>query len=424
MIFCQSCKTANPLNAEFCLDCGTRLLLITRRGPGTLQDVSDNSLEEHLLERISALESAVSRAGDRFEQLLDLAQQQATGSFYDHMMIEALTDLLGDSGLVEHRELERRWKSRVARHYEESIERERLDERCSRIIAQFGAQFGAQAGARRGLPPDEGERERFADLVEQGVTLIGEGQVRRGLRVLEVALPLAAVSVELLFLIGEYYFHLGKAGEATHYLHRVLVLDAEHFGAHLLLGLLVADEGDAEAAKVHLAHSLMLDRDSFAAHYGLGRLLAREGKLDDALAHLKRALALTPAPEMHYLVGRVLWEQGKANQALKHLQKAVRLDPRFDAALYNLGLIYWMTNRTHEARAHFRAAYEINPRASHYRAAIQASIGDELPVPPAIDWGCFTPRRKARTSELRFIELLRRDLNTFSLSPAPARKKS
>jgi tetratricopeptide (TPR) repeat protein len=332
------------------------------------------------------------------------------------MMIEALTDLLGDSGLVEHRELERRWKGRVARHYEESIERERLDERCSHILTHYGARVGAAHAAD--------ERERFAELVDQGVTLIGEGQVRRGLRALEAALPLDAASLELLFLIGEYHFHLGKTAEATHYLRRVLELDAEHFGAHLLLGLLVADEGDAETAKVHLAHSLMLDRDSFAAHYGLGRLLAREGKLDDALAHLKRALALTPAPEMHYLVGRVLWEQGKANQALKHLQKAVRLDPRFDAALYNLGLIYWTTNRTHEARAHFRAAYEINPRASHYRAAIQARIGDELPVPPAIDWGCFTPRRKARTSELRFIELLRRDLNTFSLAPALARKKS
>jgi tetratricopeptide (TPR) repeat protein len=127
---------------------------------------------------------------------------------------------------------------------------------------------------------------------------------------------------------------------------------------------------------------------------------------------------------MHYLVGRILWEQGKSDQALKHMQKAVRLDPRFDAALYNLGLIYWKTNRTHEARAHFRAAYEINPRLSHYRAAIQASVGDELPVPPAIDWSCFTPRRKARTGEMRFIELLRRDLNTFALAPAHPRKKS
>lgn len=408
MIFCQSCKTANYFSAEHCTQCGTRLLLITRQRPGALQDVSDNSLEEHLLERISALESALTRANDRFEQLLDLAQQQATGSFYDHMMIEALTDLLGDHGLVEHRELERRWKSRVARHYEESIERERLDERCTRILAHYNGH----------------DRDRFGELVEQGVILIGEGQVRRALRLLEAALVMDSAGVELAFLVGEYYFHLGKAAEATDFLHRTLTLEPEHFGAHLLLGLLVAEEGDLDGAKVHLLHSLTLDRNSFAAHYGLGRLLAREGKLDDALSHLKRALSITPAPEMHYLVGRILWEQGRADQALKHMQKAVRLDPRFDAALYNLGLIYWKTNRTHEARAHFRAAYEINPRASHYRAAIQARVGDEVPVPPAIDWSCFTPRRKSKTGELRFIELLRRDLNIFSFALAHSRKKS
>lgn len=408
MIFCQSCKTANPFNAGHCLQCGTRLLLISRRRPGALQDVSDNSLEEHLLERISALEAAAARANERFEQLLELAQQQATGSFYDHMMIEALTDLLSERGLIEHRELEQRWKGRVARHYEESIERERLDDRCGRIIAHYG-------GA---------EREKFSELVEQGVLLLSEGQVRRALRHLEAALLLDEENVELSFLIGEYYFHLGKTAEATTHLQHALGLDPEHFGAHLLLGLLVGEEGNVEAAKGHLCYSLALDRNSFAAHYGLGRLLAREGNLAEALQHLKRALALTPAPEMHYLVGRILWEQGQADKALKYLQKAVRLDPRFDAALYNLGLIYWKSNRTHEARAHFRAAYEINPRVSHYRAAIQARIGDELPVPPAIDWNCLTPRRKAKPSESRFIELLRRDLNTFSLSPSLPRKKS
>ncbi|HYE74700.1 MAG TPA: tetratricopeptide repeat protein [Blastocatellia bacterium] len=408
MIFCQSCKTANPYNAGYCLQCGTRLLLISARRPGAMQDVSDNSLEEHLLERISALEAAIARANDRFEQLLELAQQQATGNFYDHMMLESLTDLLGDHGLVEPHELERRWKKRVARHYEESIERERLDERCTRIMGQY-------SGA---------ERERFEDLVDQGVMLLGDGQVRRGLRLLESASLLDEANIELFFLVGEYYFNQGKAAEATKYLRRVLEINAEHFGAHLLLGLLVGEDGDAEEAKSHLLCSLSLDRNSFAAHYGLGRLLAREGRMREALSHLRRALNLTPAPEMHYLIGRILWEQGKADQALKHLQKAVRLDPRFDAALYNLGLIYWKTNRTHEARAHFRAAYEINPRLSHYRAAIQAHVGDEVPVPPAIDWNCMTPRRKTKSSELRFIELLRRDLTTFSLASMQSRKKS
>jgi tetratricopeptide (TPR) repeat protein len=324
------------------------------------------------------------------------------------MMLESLAEILSEIQVLDRDELEQRWRTRVGRHYEEMVERERLDERCALIISHH-------RGARR---------EEFADLVDEGASLIVEGHTRRGLRLLESALALDEQNTELSFTIGEYYFHLGKASEAAAHLHRALDHQRDHFGACLLLGLLVGDEGETESAKTHLQRALALDKNSFAAHYGLGRILAREGQLPEALAHFKRALTLKPTPEMHYLVGRTYWEQGRADQALKHLQKAVRLDPRFDAALYNLGLIYWQSNRTHEAREHFRAAYEINPRDSHYRVAVQARAGDELPLPPALGRANFIRHRKAAVSESRFIELLRRDLNTSSFSPAPPRKKS
>jgi tetratricopeptide (TPR) repeat protein len=173
---------------------------------------------------------------------------------------------------------------------------------------------------------------------------------------------------------------------------------------------------------IHLQRALELDENSFAAHYGLGRLLAREGQMVEALQHLKRALALNPTPEMHYLVGRAYWDQGRAEQALKHLQKAVRLDPHFDAALYGLGFIYWQSNRVTEAREHIKAAYEINPQDSDYRTAVQARVGDKLPVPPAVGWATIFPRRKAKITETRFIDLLWRDLNSFSISLLQSRK--
>ncbi len=383
-------------------------MLLTRPRGSYYPESGEHSFEEHLLERISALEAAVSRANERFEQLLELAQQQATGSFYDHMMMEALTEILSEIRAIDLTDLEQRWKTRVTRHYEETIERERLDERCLAIISDYQGP----------------EREEFSRLVEEGTFLLSEGHTLRGLRVLEGALSFAESNIELTFLIGEYYFHLGKATEAATYLRRVVEAEPDHFGALLLLGLLNDDKGETEAAKMHLQHALALDKNSFAAHYGLGRILAREGRTGEALAHLKRALALKPAPEMHYLVGRTYWEQGQADQALKHLQKAVRLDPRFDAALYSLGLIYWQSNRPNEARKHFRAAYEINPRASHYQVALKAQAGDELPVPPPLERTSLIRCRKNKQSEARFIDLLRRELNTSTLSPSPSRKKS
>jgi tetratricopeptide (TPR) repeat protein len=406
MIFCQRCKKANHADAYSCEECGAMLMLVARARGSSAFDVGENTLEEHLLERISALESALQRSNDRFEQLLELAQQQATGSFYDHMMLEALTEILTEMRAVNPEELEQRWRSRVARHYEETAERERLDERCEQIISAY-----------RGS-----SREDFIDQVEEGILLISEGRTRRGLRMLEAALSNDEHNAELSFTIGEYYFNLGKFLEAAVFLRRALDDQGEHFGARLLLGLLSGDEGEAESAKLHLLRALVLDENSFAAHYGLGRLFAREGDLNEALAHLKRALELNPSPEMHYLVGRTYLELGRAEKALKHLQKAVRLDPHFDIAQYSLGFIYWQTNRTTEAREHFRLAYEINPQESDYRAAVQARAGDKLPTPPSLGWSSIFPRRKVKLSESRFVELLWRDLNAFSISPAPLRK--
>lgn len=393
-------------DAELCEECGATLLIITRPAGHSPADAIENTLEEHLLERISALESAIARSNERFEQLLDLAQQQATGSFYDHMMLEALTEILTEMRAVNPDELEQRWRNRVARHYEETVERERLDERCEQIISAY-----------RGTV-----REDFSDLVEEGTLLISEGRTRRGLRMLENALLLDEHNAELSFTIGEYYFHLGKSLESAVYLRRALDEQAGHFGARLLLGLLSGDEGEAESAKVHLQRALTLDESSFAAHFGLGRLLAREGNFDDALTHLKRALALNPTPEMHYLVGRAYWEQGRPEQALKHMQKAVRLDPDFDAALYILGFICWQENRMAEAREHFRAAYEINPREADYRAAVQARAGDKIPTPPALGLANIFTRRKSKVNEVRFVELLWRELDASSISPGILRK--
>jgi tetratricopeptide (TPR) repeat protein len=403
MIFCQRCKKANPLEFEYCEVCGTRLMVVAKAPDGTYYDGIEHAFEEHLLERISILETAVVRANDRFEQLLELATQQATGTFYDHMMLEALTEILTENRAIDGVALETRWRRHVARHYEETAERERLDERCDQIIGAFR---GAQ-------------REQFADLVEEGTLLISEGRTRRGLRMLEEALTLDEDNAELSFTLGEYLFHMGKHAEAANYLQRSLDGNANNFGARLLLGLLEGESGQTAAAIVHLEMAAVLDEDSFAAHYALGRLLASAGQLSEALTHCKRALSLKPVPEMHYLIGRMYWEQGRIDQALRHLQKAVRLDPAFDTALYSLGWMYWQAKRTAEAREHLQAAHDLNPQDAHYRAALAAETNDELPVPPALQWTKLFPatsqRRKAKPHDARFAELLLSDLQPLSL---------
>ena len=249
MIYCQRCKKANPNEADHCEACGAFLLVITRTPDSMPGESIDNTLEEHLLERISALESALVRSNERFEQLLEIAQQQATGSFYDHMMLESLTELLTEKGGIDSEELEFRWRGRVARHYEETAERERLDDRCEKIIAAYRGRF----------------RDDFAYLVEDGIDLLAEGNAKRGLKMLESALRLDDQNVELQLIIGEYYFTQGKSGEAGTILARTLEDRPDHFRALLLLGLLNGENGEDASARARLEQALA--RESWPRRY-------------------------------------------------------------------------------------------------------------------------------------------------------------
>ncbi|MBL8150658.1 MAG: hypothetical protein JNN15_12095, partial [Blastocatellia bacterium] len=76
MILCQNCKTPNNASRQNCSRCGTRLMMITVRGMNQDSGLG-NTLEEHLLERISMLEYLLSRMQERFERLLDLMHRHA-----------------------------------------------------------------------------------------------------------------------------------------------------------------------------------------------------------------------------------------------------------------------------------------------------------------------------------------------------------
>src|ERR1700730_2320570 len=101
MIFCQRCTSANPYNSEICSACGTRLMIITNTPTaaayGGIDGLLRPTLEDHLLERVSVLESSLQRAHEQLDVLLDLMHSQATSGLYDHSMLDALVEHLSES---------------------------------------------------------------------------------------------------------------------------------------------------------------------------------------------------------------------------------------------------------------------------------------------------------------------------------------
>lgn len=399
MIYCQRCKKLNPNEAEHCEACGTYLLVISRTPDLSAGESIDNSLEEHLLERISSLESALARSNERFEQLLEIAQQQASGGFYDHMMISSLSELLTETGLIDADQLEQRWVARIARHHQETAERELLDERCERILAACRGRF----------------REEFVQQVTEGMRLLAETNTRRGLKILDAALRLDPGNFELRLMLGEYHFLLGRPREARPHLDLVLKEQPGVFKVRLLLGLITSESGENDEARTHLRQALAIDCKSFLPHFVLGQMQVREGRPLEAIPHFKRALSINRVPEMHYILGRVYQEAGDHEQAIRQLRKAIRLDPRFDMAQYCLGFLYWQTERAVEARRHLRAAYEFNPEDTLYRRAVEVDPGQPLPAPPPFGWVSLVPKRRSRTDLDRFDNLLWSEFNLRQL---------
>src|ERR1044071_2555508 len=141
MIFCQRCTHQNPYSRETCSACGMKLMVITNTPTaaayGGVESLLRPTIEEHLLERISALETELERTNDRLELMLDLVHRQATSGLYDHAMLDALVEHLAERGAVEGGKLETLWRDRVAEHYEEASEQEQFEKRIERMLGNF-----------------------------------------------------------------------------------------------------------------------------------------------------------------------------------------------------------------------------------------------------------------------------------------------
>src|SRR6185436_17717977 len=141
--YCQKCLAANPLGQEFCSRCGTRLMIIVEPAAGRYEALeSGSSNEEHLLERISALENRLMRLSEKLDRGLDLLLQQAQHSHFDRALVKALVGLLTEDGTIEGDKLEQLWIYRCQKDAEEQLESEHREELRLKILATYHGQQG------------------------------------------------------------------------------------------------------------------------------------------------------------------------------------------------------------------------------------------------------------------------------------------
>ena len=120
--FCQKCRAANPLGQEFCLRCGTRLMLVVQPPSARIGSAETTPNEEHLLERLTILENTMERLAERLEQGLKLLLRQSETAYTNHALVKGLIEVLSECGVVDSDRLESIWRSECAKLGEKAPE--------------------------------------------------------------------------------------------------------------------------------------------------------------------------------------------------------------------------------------------------------------------------------------------------------------
>ncbi|HLH32475.1 MAG TPA: hypothetical protein VKY31_14825, partial [Terriglobia bacterium] len=133
MILCQSCTTRNSLDRDFCWKCGSKLLVPSGAVP---YGDAIPFMDEHVLERISALEYTINTLAKRVDSIMETVERVAASNFIDHTMIETLTDSLESAG-INLKNLESEWRRRIDSRILETEEVDRLGNRIQRILDAY-----------------------------------------------------------------------------------------------------------------------------------------------------------------------------------------------------------------------------------------------------------------------------------------------
>ncbi|HXH05179.1 MAG TPA: tetratricopeptide repeat protein [Vicinamibacterales bacterium] len=111
--------------------------------------------------------------------------------------------------------------------------------------------------------------------------------------------------------------------------------------AHVNLGRIYEEEGDAARAAAHYHAALALDPVVPGARNNLGVLAARAGRLAEAQAYFEQEIALYPAnADAHFNLGLVHQRAGRLEEAAASWERAIAVDPAYAPAYDELAAHY------------------------------------------------------------------------------------
>ena len=377
-MLCQTCSAYNEDDREFCYRCQNKLLVLSGSNAFEEEEIEDYeddgdlSLDEHLLERVSAIEEIVKRSAETLRTVVDAVQKHERAIFVNQTGLLSVKELLEKKNVVSSDELVELWESKMGEQMLALEKKQRFTERKDRIMSLF-------RGAKR---------ERFLQLLADAESAIDAFEPERGIRALEEAFKLDRDNYELSFFLGEIFFNDGNLDRSRHYLERTLEVQPDHFDAAVFYGVLLHERQDLKGAERWLRRAIQISQESFLPYFSLGAIYARKGKLLRAQKFLEKAIQLEAIPQAYFLLGTIFYDKGQLERAIRSFQAALKLDPEYEEAIYHLGLCYLDRNWNRKAIDCFQEALELNPNKIEYQQAVRIyeGISGHVPVEgPAAD---------------------------------------
>jgi tetratricopeptide (TPR) repeat protein len=335
-ILCQKCKAVNELGLEYCLRCGTKLLIV-KGVTDWEQNPEASGMDEHLLERITSLEEALQNQGKKIEILLDAMQKQERGITLDLSGLLALTEVLQRWRVLDEHELYGTWEDNLRQRITEIELKALFFKRKNSILSRF-----------RGDNPSA-----FEHLVNAGEDKIVDGDIGGGILLLKKALKLDPRNPELLYSLGEMYYYLNEPSATKRFLEKSLRKEPQHLNSLLLLGLMAREEDRIAQAEEYFARAAKVPGANPVALLSLVFTCVKLEDYDRALDLLEEARIPPSSSEMPILMGYLFLQTGKPAKAAPWLEKAIHTDASHEEAFHLLGVCCLKKNQIKKARKLF-----------------------------------------------------------------------
>ncbi len=362
-LFCQMCGTPNPEGREHCERCGVKLLVVSgeiEEPPELTEELffqEQQELEEHILERITALEEGLRQIAHAVAHTAEKAAQVEHNLTVTHTGVEVLGQLLESHGVLPSTEFAEGWERTVDRELVSRDLARRFRERLPRILSHATHSGQADYHFRRQL--------RVLELALAGRQL---DTVQDQLTELVTRAP---SNDELWSFLGETAFETGDLEVAAVAFRRVLDLRGQHHETLIYLGTVLSDLGRFDEAEMYLREALEQEPASFLPSFTLGALDVVRGDHRVALEHLADALRVDEVPQAWYLTGVCHLALGRPGKAIAALRRAVELAPNFEEAVYQLGIAYLRRGWTRLALETFQQLADLDPRRLQYLETVR-----------------------------------------------------